>query len=60
MNSSEQQSYETPWSHVRAVERDSFGGVPFALDAAAIAGPRVCHDVPDIVTAINYVAGVRR
>jgi phage N-6-adenine-methyltransferase len=35
MNSSEQQSYETPWSHVRAVERDSFGGVPFALDAAA-------------------------
>jgi len=27
--------------------------------AAAIAGPRVCHDVPDIVTAINYVAGVK-
>jgi hypothetical protein len=26
--------------------------------AAAVAGPRVCHDVPDIVTAINYVAGV--
>lgn len=28
--------------------------------AAAVAGPRVCHDVPDIVEAINYVAGVRR
>jgi hypothetical protein len=27
--------------------------------AAAVAGPRVCHDVPDIVTAINYVAGVK-
>jgi hypothetical protein len=26
--------------------------------AAAVAGPRVCHDVPDIVEAINYVAGV--
>jgi hypothetical protein len=25
--------------------------------AAAVAGPRVCHDVPDIVDAINYVAG---
>lgn len=28
--------------------------------AAAVAGPGVCHDVPDIVTAINYVAGVKR
>jgi hypothetical protein len=27
--------------------------------AAAVAGPRVCHDVPDVVTAINYVAGVQ-
>jgi hypothetical protein len=27
--------------------------------AAAVAGPRVCHDVPDVVTAINYVAGVK-
>lgn len=26
-------------------------------DAAAVAGPRVCHDVDDVVQAINYVAG---
>ena len=26
-------------------------------DAAAVAGPRVCHDVDDIVQAINYVVG---
>ena len=30
-----QQAYETPWTHVHAVSRDSFAGVPFALDAAA-------------------------
>jgi phage N-6-adenine-methyltransferase len=32
-----QQCYETPWSHVRAVERDSFDGRPFDLDVAASA-----------------------
>ena len=30
-----EQAYETPWKHVRAVEADSFGGVPFAIDVAA-------------------------
>ena len=28
-------------------------------DAAAVAGPRVCHDVDDVVQAINYVAGAK-
>ena len=30
-----EQAYETPWAHVEAVVRDSFGGVPFAIDVAA-------------------------
>lgn len=30
-----EQCYETPWTHVRAVEADSFGGLSFALDVAA-------------------------
>ena len=29
------QTYATPWSHVRAIELDSFGGRPFDLDVAA-------------------------
>jgi phage N-6-adenine-methyltransferase len=29
------QTWATPWHIVRAVERDSFGGVPFHLDCAA-------------------------
>lgn len=29
------QTWATPWHIVRAVERDSFGGVPFALDCCA-------------------------
>ena len=34
-DSAHEQCYETPWTHVRAVEADSFGGLPFALDVAA-------------------------
>lgn len=29
------QAWETPWSIVQAIERDTFNGVPFALDACA-------------------------
>lgn len=29
------QTWATPWPIVRAIERDSFGGVPFALDCCA-------------------------
>ena len=39
-DSAHEQAYETPWTHVRAVIRDSFGGVPFVLDAAASAANR--------------------
>lgn len=35
-----EQAYETPWTHVRAVEADAFGGLPFALDVAASASNR--------------------
>ena len=34
-DSAHEQCNETPWTHVRAVEADSFGGLPFALDVAA-------------------------
>lgn len=39
-DSAHEQCYETPWTHVRAVEADSFGGLPFALDVAASASNR--------------------
>lgn len=34
-DSAHEQCFETPWAHVRAVEADSFGGLPFAIDVAA-------------------------